>query len=288
MKLEQLLREIAIRDFDGHNLKGPRKKFIYNWLKENGLNPKEDDYGNIWVEKGKKGDYLLYSSHIDVDRTRGSPNMNFKTELVNNTVIYNGILDNAVGCYLNMISAFKYNAKSRKLYVFSACEEEEPGNPENMSKSAKDVVNILKVRGIKPSLFVVLDANYPNPLVSVNELDENWDNDSINLFDNNDKTPCYIDYDDKNPNGIIAKQLGTDLLSNETLIKIRKFGWNGWDESMVYNLVSPTLFFGPVVYGKMDRPNQRMPKKHLVIAEHFLKTISQNEILETLIKKHQI
>lgn len=266
MELENLLKEIGALDFDGHNRVGPRRDFIFNLLKKFSLNPHYDYSGNIWVERGKQGNYTLYSSHIDVDRTKGNP----KPVIELKDEYYCGILDNAVGCYLNILSALK-DTDSRSLHLFTASEEEQPGNPSNWCNSARDIIKVLKEKGIQPEISLILDVTSPKLLVPLDRLEELDDKLSfLELYDIHDLTPCYLDLDLKIKNGKIAEKMCNEWLKKMEIADIKTRDFGGWDESVVYNEISPSVSFGPVCYGKFDEPNQIMPIRNLEIAYQFL------------------
>lgn len=269
--MESILFDIAKLPFDGNVAtgqvrgSGPRRSYIVDALKGGGLTPTMDEYGNVWVECGTIGEYRLCSSHMDVDATKGDRNL--RIERSGDT--FRGILDNAVGCYLNMLAAQSHKSGQRTLYVFTASEEEESGHPENKSRSAKDVVKVLSRKGVQPELCVALDVTYPRLIVPAGELEARWDEPFGALFDVNDKTHCYID-------GLMrpdSRQLAEQLLKIYANPKIGIRDLTDWDESAVYSSVAPALAFGPVAFGKFDEPEQVVPAVNAETALDFLKFI---------------
>ena len=282
--MQELLRMLSLKPFDGNTLEGPRKDFIYDWLKENELNPKEDSHGNIWVKKNGKGREKVYSSHIDIDMTSTDVNNGIR-ESQNDVYgkVLKGTLDNAVGCYMNMMLAKTDDSKYNNSFVFTLSEEENPKNTDIWGRSAESIANDYKNSDKIPSLFVSVDITYPTPKFEDKVLfkmeDDEWDRLSKDeLFDNTDMTRCYIDgfsygrnmshvdsFEYQNNEPVIKNILDGYGNSN---IKIRKFF--GFDEATMYSKIAPAFSFGPVFYGKPDLPGQIMPERNLTTAEKFL------------------
>lgn len=274
-KIPKLLKEITTRYLDTVSFQGPRREYIITALRNYGLKPKEDGHGNIWVDTGSEGEYTLFSSHMDVEP-------NFKDILkigmckTENGPAYKGILDNSVGCYLNIL-ATTYDSKKRAFHVFTASEEEDPENGD-FAKSARDVIDVLEKKGARPDLCVALDLTYPALNITLEELneigktDEAWNNATADyMFKRDDKTHCYLDgFDESVENGRRAADIARKLLSgfDDPNIQMRHFP--GWDESAAYYKLSPSMAFGPVFFGKPDEPDQIMPIKNMKTAKRFM------------------
>lgn len=273
------LETLANLPFDGNTTvesrrgSGPRREFIYSWLKANGVKPVEDEYGTIWVSKGKNGSPILYSSHMDIDMTSNKTGkVDFRVE----NSIYRGILDNAVGCYLNMLLAM-HNLSG--LHVFTASEEENPENTEEWARSARDVVEVLKRKSVKPALCVAVDVTYPRVLKDLEKMsDEEWDSLSADeLFDQSDPTECYID----GMSSPIAEARAWEFVRQYSQaqsgnVKIRNPNLEGFDEAFIYREIAPSFAFGPVGFGgKYDLPDQRMPKRNVETALDFLRFVQE-------------
>src|SRR5271157_5354746 len=99
------IKGIATLHFDGDTRRGPRHSHILKELKKHGCKPTIDRYGNIWVERGSGKRVILFSSHLDVDPKISK--VAFKVKRSGKRTTINGVLDNAVGCYLNLLLAQK-------------------------------------------------------------------------------------------------------------------------------------------------------------------------------------
>jgi len=67
--MADILKGIAKRPFSGMTRRGSRFEYLINELWERGCRPSIDNHGNVWVEKGSGKKIVLFSSHIDVDRS---------------------------------------------------------------------------------------------------------------------------------------------------------------------------------------------------------------------------
>jgi len=274
---ESVLFKIASLPFDGNTLSGPRKDYIISKLVEAGLKPVEDAFSNIWVATGSKGRHRLYSSHMDVDMANSDCPLEIRLVQDPKGLCYKGIVDNAVGCYINMLAACKNRSDTRSLYVWTASEEEEPGNPDNWARSAHQVVSTLKRRGIEPEFCVAVDVSYPRLLVQSSSLEDMWDDHAAKeLFDFEDITHAYIDGISR-PDGylladLIRRYMGFPSDRNKGLIRVRDM--SGWDEAHVYSKIAPSFAFGPVGFGKYDEPGQLMPRQNVKTAAWFLRHLS--------------
>ncbi len=282
------LQELALLPFDGKTRSGsvvgdgPRRGYIVQKLREAGLRPQEDAYGNVWAEHGREGEWWLQSSHMDVEPAR-SAEPAFAIERGCEGVRYRGDLDNAVGCYLNLLAAAK-GGPARTLYAFTASEEEDP-ETEEWAIGARNAVKELERRGIRPELSIALDVSPARLRISQEEYDaiamsnEEWDATSAaRIYDPRDRTHCYIDgfaSDDT-----VSRERATAALAGfvkrygSAPVAIREFA--GYDEAAVYRAVSPTFAFGPVFSGKQDEPDQRMPKAHVETAARFLQSLADS------------
>ncbi|MEW6723009.1 MAG: hypothetical protein AB1324_07130 [Candidatus Micrarchaeota archaeon] len=257
------IRAIASRPFDGDLRKGPRHAYILEELRRRGCEPKVDRYGNIWVEKGSGRPLALFSSHIDIDpRVRRAE---FRSSKAGNRKVLSGVLDNAVGCYINILLAARGPRKGRAIYVFTASEEVDRHNGRRWARSAKEVVRELKRRKLRPDFCVAIDVTYPKLRKPQSEMD--WKEDYSSLFDTGDRTHCYLDGFSRPK----VRRLAERKLKSyrHPRIGIRKF--HGHDEACIYDRLAPSFAFGPVVFGHFDRADQRMPLAHLRTALGFLK-----------------
>ena len=84
---------------------------------------------------------------------------------------------------------------SKTAYVWTASEEENPENTDDWARSARDIVKSIRKNGPFPSLCVAVDVTYPCVLKNLETMsDKEWDSfDAKNLFDQEDRTHCYID-----------------------------------------------------------------------------------------------
>lgn len=259
------IKGLARRPFDGDRRVGPRHSYLISELRRRGCRPAVDRYGNIWVEKGRGKPLVLFSSHLDVDpRVR---NVSLKTSRSARRIVLSGILDNAVGCYINMLLAQKGPRKGRAIYVFTASEEINKRNSRIFARSAREVVRELKRRGLTPDLCVAIDVTYPKLLHPQSKL--NWDKKYEELFDIHDKTHCYLDGFSR-PR---ARKAGEQFIRRFRSKKIGLRRFHGHDEAFVYDRLSPSFAFGPVVYGHFDRSDQTMPLTHLRTALRFLRNV---------------
>lgn len=260
------IRGIAVRPFSGVSRRGPRHQYILRALRERGCRPSVDKYGNIWVEKGSGSRTVLFSSHLDVD-----PHIRqivFKSRKSKKGKVFSGVLDNAIGCYINLLLAGHGPKRGwRALYVFTASEECERNNPNRFAKSAREVLRELRKRGIKPNLCIAIDVTHPKLIHRGRYI--NWSRDYDRLFDINDTMHCYLDGYSRP----VSKKIGLALVKRfrDPKVGIRKF--YGHDEAHVYSRIAPAFAFGPVVFGHFDAPRQEMPLSHLRTAIRFLKNV---------------
>jgi len=260
------VKGIARLPFDGDTRKGPRHSYILAELRKRGCEPAVDRYGNIWVEKGSGRKTVLFSSHLDVDpRVK---NVRINSRKCGNRTELEGVLDNAVGVYINLMLAERGPKKGRAIYVFTASEEIEKNNHRRFARSAREIVRELKRRGIRPDFCVAIDVTYPKLLHPQEKLD--WDLDYSALFDIHDPMHCYLDGFSK----ANARKLGASFIRRFANSKVSMRRFHGHDEAFVYSRLAPSFAFGPVVYGHFDMPDQRMPLSHLKTAISFLRTMA--------------
>jgi hypothetical protein len=259
------IKSIATRHFDGDRRKGPRHAYILGQLEKSGCSPKIDRYGNIWVERGSGSKTILFSSHIDVD-----PHIKkiiFRVRGKGRKKSFYGVLDNAVGCWLNIALARTKLKKGRTIFVFTASEEVEKNNHRIFARSAREIVKELKRRKIRPAMCVAIDVTYPKILEARKRIE--WHREHDELFDSEDRTHCYLDgYSTRK-----SKKLGIYFIRrfNSPRIDMRHF--TGHDEAHVYRRIAPSFAFGPVVFGHFDKPKQSMPAAHMRTALRFLKKV---------------
>ena len=259
------IRAIAVKHYNGDTRRGPRHEYIIKQLRKRGCKPYVDQYQNIWVEKGSGKKLILFSSHIDVDPH--IHNTSFKSRKSGSTRIIRGVLDDAAGCYINLLLAQEGPRNGRAIYVFTASEEVDKKNHARFARSAQEVVRQLKTKGVIPDLCVAIDVTYPRFKRYRKRLD--WGKQHNELFDMSDTMHCYLDgYSDRR-----SKKIGAAFVKRfkSANVKIREF--YGHDEAHVYSRISPAFAFGPVVYGRFDRPKQEMPLVHVKTALRFLRKI---------------
>jgi len=259
------IKGLARRPFDGHTRTGTRHTHIVQELRKRGCRPTIDRYGNIWVEKGSGRRTVLFSSHLDVDPRIRSLSLRTGTE--GDRRVLTGVLDNAIGCYINILLAERGPRSGKALYIFTASEEAEKRNPRRYAKSAREIVRELKRRSIRPDLCIAIDVTYPKLLHPQEKLD--WDRDYEDLFDSSDHTHCYLDGFSRPVSGRLGRYFVKRFRSS--LVAARRF--HGHDEAFVYDRISPSFAFGPVVYGHFDKPDQKMPLAHLRTAIRFLRHV---------------
>jgi hypothetical protein len=261
----KVLGKIGRAYFNGDSRRGPRREIILRELQKSGCRPELDRFGNIWVVKGHGRPLALFSSHIDVDpRIRRA---SFSVSKDGPGLRFSGIMDNAVGTFLNLELAKRDPKKGTAIYVFTASEEVDRINPRLFARSAKEVVRILKERKMRPDLCVAIDVTYPRLLLKQHQID--WTEGYDKIFDIKDKTHCYLDGFSKRK----AAKTGETLVRKfgDHKVRVRKF--HGHDEAFIYDRIAPSFAFGPVVFGHFDRPNQHMPASHAKTALKFLKSI---------------
>ena len=281
-----LLQAIALLPFDGRARAGtyvgagPRRKFIVNALRKGGAKPREDAYGNVWVERGSRGGYLLQSAHLDVDPTRGGP-PEFAVDATPAGPRYRGDLDNAVGCSLLVRAALAHPSRKRALYVFTASEEEDP-ETEEWGVGARNAVRELERRGIVPDLSIAVDVSPTRLRITQEAYDampnEVWDaTPASEIYDTSDPTHCYLDgfAADDSASRSRAEALASRFARRDGApVAVRAFA--GYDEAAIYRALSPAFAFGPVFQGKQDEPDQAMPAAHVETAARFLRFIAES------------
>jgi len=259
------LRKIAMRRFNGDSRRGPRFDYLMDELKMRGWPVSIDRYGNIWMEQGRGSRTFLLSSHIDVDpRIR---KLAFRCYRSGRAYMAEGVLDNAVGTYINLLLTRRPPKNARVIHVFTASEEIERNNPRRFCRSAREVVKELRKRGIKPDLCVVLDTTFPGIRHPAGKLD--WRKDYSELFDVSDRTHCYLDGYIRRKTARLAERLIRRF--HDPRVMTREL--SRYDEAFVYSRIAPSFAFGPVVYGHFDRPDQRMPLSHLRTAIRFMRRL---------------
>jgi acetylornithine deacetylase/succinyl-diaminopimelate desuccinylase-like protein len=259
------IKGIARRPFDGDTRRGPRHSYLLSELRRRGCSPSVDRFGNIWVEKGSGSPTVLFSSHLDVDPR--VQRVDLKSRKAGSRVVLTGILDNAVGCYINLLLAQNGPRKGRAIYVFTASEEIGRHNPRQFARSAREVVNELKRRDSVPDVCIAIDVTYPRLLRPQKKLD--WSKEYGSLFDVHDETHCYLDGFARRS----ARRAAQACLRRFRGTKVALRNFHGHDEAFVYDRISPSFAFGPVVYGHFDQADQTMPLSHLRTALRFLRNV---------------
>ncbi len=262
--MRQLISRIARLHFNGDTRRGPRAGFIFRQLQRTGCSPRYDLHGNIWVERGRGKPLALFSSHMDVDPRISARQTAVCTVRRN---LARGVLDNAVGCAMNMSLARRTPKKGSAIHVFTASEEISGKSPRIFSRSAKEIVRQLKGQHRKPSMCVTIDVTYPRLLMPHHKLD--WSCSHEELFYMMDTTHCYLDgYFTR-----ASRRLGARLVKKFNDKKVQVRNLPGHDEAAVYRRLCPAFAFGPVVFGSFDRPGQTMPLSHARTALRFLRSI---------------
>jgi len=259
------LRRIATRRFSGDTRRGPRYSYIVEELRKRGCSIAIDRHSNIWVERGTGRRSILISSHLDVDpRIR---KMKFRRYRIGQRYVVEGVLDNAVGCLMNLILTHHPPRNSRIIHVFTASEEIDRTNPRRFCRSAREVVKELRKRKIRPELCVVIDVTFPAILHPEGKLD--WRKEYEALFDVSDRTHCYLDGYVRRKTAKLANLLVRRF--RDPRIATRKLC--RYDEAFIYSRIAPAFAFGPVVHGHLDRPDQKMPLVHLKTCMRFLNMV---------------
>ena len=260
------IRKISTKYFNGDTRRGPRQLYLMEQLRKRRCKPYLDRYGNIWVEKGSGNKLVLFSSHMDVDpRIR---DMTFRSYVSESRRIVSGILDNAIGCYINLILAQEGPRRGRAIYVFTASEEVDRKTHARFARSAYEVIGELGKKEIKPDLCVAIDVTYPRLLHHHKRI--NWNKKHHEIFDINDATHCYVDgYSTRK-----SKQLAADAVKRFRNSDVETREFFGHDEAHVYKKLSPSFACGPVVYGSFDKPYQNMPVVHAKTTLSFLRSIA--------------
>jgi len=259
------IKGIARRPFNGDTRRGPRHSYLLYELRRRGCSPSVDRYGNIWVEKGEGKPTVLFSSHLDVDpKIR---RVECRSRKTGSRTVLSGILDNAVGCYINLLLAQKGPRKGKAIYVFTASEEVGRNNPRRYARSAREVIKELRRDEIRPDVCIAIDVTYPRLLHPQHKLD--WSQAYEKLFDIGDRTHCYLDGFSRPKAKKAALRLKRRF--GGKLVGIRRF--HGHDEAFVYDRISPSFAFGPVVYGHFDQEDQSMPLAHMRTALKFLRNV---------------
>ena len=264
--MRKLLAQIERRYFNGDRLKGERQAYIFRELARRGCDPKIDAHGNIWTMRGSGKPLVLFSSHMDVDPRISKRDM--KLSRVGGGRVASGVLDNAVGCALNLLLAEKNPKKGSAIHVFTASEEIAAENPRIFARSARVVARSIKKLGLAPDMCVTIDVTYPELLAPHHKTD--WSKADDELFFMMDKTHCYLDgYLDRR-----SKRLGFALVRKFGDKNVRVRNLPGHDETVAYGKLAPSFAFGPVVFGSFDRPGQTMPFSHMKTALRFLRFVA--------------
>ena len=263
--MRKLLMKIERLYFNGDTRRGPRSAFLFSELSRRGCKPVRDRFGNIWVEKGSGKPLTIFSSHMDVD-----PRI-FKNDLNrgSSASVISGVLDNAVGCCLNVLLAQAGPKKGRAIYIFTASEEISRGDWRTFARSAKKVVRELARRKIMPDRCVAIDVTYPRLLTAHHRMD--WGKKYHELFHVADRTHCYFDGYCTRASRRLVASLARKI--GDKRVRVRNFP--GHDEASVYCRLCPSFAFGPVVFGAFDQPGQSMPFSHAKTALAALKALTK-------------
>jgi hypothetical protein len=261
------LKGLATLPFDGDARKGPRHTYIISQLLSSGSHPVVDNHGNIWVESsdgsGEESDdsTILVSSHMDVDpRIKSLAFSSFKE---GGRRMVQGVLDNSVGCLINLRLAALKPKSGRRIHVFTASEEVEKDNPRKFCRSAREIVRELRSRGITPDFCAVIDVTFPRLLVDAID----WSKPYHDMFDTSDRTHCFLDGYSRHS----EKKLVLSLLDRVKGLDVKVRYLHGHDEAFVYSRLCHSFAFGPVVYGDFAESGQKMPIAHMETAFSFLK-----------------
>jgi hypothetical protein len=259
------LKRIATRRFSGDTRVGPRYETLISELRKRSCAIAIDCYGNLWVEHGSGKKTVLLSSHMDVDpRVR---KMSFRSYIRKRKHIVEGVLDDAVGCYINLLLASRAQEGTRVIHVFTASEEIERNNPRRFCRSAREVVKELRRRKITPDLCLVLDVTFPAIIHPEGKLD--WKKEYSELFDVEDRTHCFVEGYVRRKTARLAKRLVRRFRDPHVVLR----DLSRYDEAFVYGKLSPSFSVGPVVYGHMDRPDQKMPVSHIRTTARFIRMV---------------
>jgi hypothetical protein len=259
------LRRIATKRFSGDTRLGPRYETILSELRKRGCAIAIDCYGNLWVEHGSGRRTVLLSSHMDVDpRVR---KMSFKSYLKGRKHIVEGVLDNSVGCYMNILLTRRPPEGVRIIHVFTASEEVERNNARRFCRSAREVVKELRRRKIRPDLCLVTDVTFPAIMNPESRLD--WRKDYSKLFDVDDPTHCFVEGYVRRKTAKLARQLVKCFGDPRVVMR----SLSRYDEAFVYSRISPSFSTGPVVHGHLEKPDQKMPVSHLRTAMRFVRMV---------------
>lgn len=263
--MRKLLSRIEKAYFNGDRRRGERQEIIFRELSARLCRPTMDRYGNIWAEKGSGRPLVLFSSHMDVDPRISKKDL--KRSKTGSGRLIAGVLDNAVGCSLNILLAAQGPRKGSAIHVFTASEEIAEGNPRLFARSAREVLRELARRNLKPDICVAIDVTYPKLLAPHHLLD--WKKKDDELFHMMDTTHCYLDgYCTR-----ASRRVGAALVKKFRDKNVQVRNLPGHDEAVVYSRLCPSFAFGPVVFGSFDRPGQTMPLSHAKTALKFLKFI---------------
>ena len=272
------IANLTLSRFDGDSRSGKRFKVLLNMIDRAGFTPytRIDKNKNIWIEKEsrerneKNKKIVLISSHYDVDHK--IKRLKFNAKKIGNRFWMSGVLDNTLGCYINLkLLGAKFKNK-RLVHVFTSSEEASRHNPRIFAKSAREICKELKKRDLIPDLCITIDVTYPRFLQAPQKT--KWHLEHDKLFDIEDETHCYIDgYELKN-----TKMLAERFIKQFKIPKVESRKFAGYDEAYFYSKIAPSFAFGPVVYGHFDQPNQKAPFTHITTALRFLKKLLRQKI----------
>ena len=230
--MRNLLMKIERLYFNGDTLRGPRSAFLFKELQKTRLSAKE---GQVRQHMGGEGQWQshhgLLSSHMDVD-----PRI-FKNDLNrgSSASVISGVLDNAVGCCINVLLAQAGPKRGRAIYIFTASEEISRGDWRTFARSAKKVVRELARRKIKPDRCVAIDVTYPELKTAHHRMD--WGKQYHELFHVTDKTHCYFDGYCTPASRRLVTKLARKI--HNPLVRVRNFP--GHDEASVYCRLCPSF-----------------------------------------------
>lgn len=292
---------------------GYRRSIILSDLFASNSDPFLDKYGNIWVyRKGENSDNaVIISSHMDTVFGLKPDAYTIKIHDTKDGPEIVGTIDNSVCCAVNAELAQIVKKPFYDTYFVFTCGEEH-----NHCMGARDVLNDLKSKGVKPTLAIALDVTYPgrthsysyttnnvgqdqalaadlvnvmvggdwvgvNPQASANtsKTDVNKTKVVVVTEEGDDQTSAYIE----NTSNVPLESMIKGWIPQTGFSDSVKFRYMSTvDEASVYGIATNAFAFGPVAYGDFHHKDCITYLENLEVCLAFLNELLSKDHLKNI------
>lgn len=220
--IKALIERYALSPFSRN--KGPRMDLIAEDLADAGLEPRVDEAGNVWADKGKGDSPVVISAHMDTVFGLDPKAQRAEFTQKDAGLQVRGTLDNALGCSIAMSAAGIAKPSRKTHFVFTVTEE--PGE-DDLEEGAEAVISQLQRAGIRPEACVAVDVTFPPDEGSV--------------------LPGYAE----NFTSLELQGSIKHFIKSNGIELIGARGVTTEDESFIYGREFPSFALGPTVFGSL-------------------------------------